>query len=89
MSVDWRSELKLCLKPEMLLASVVAGLVAGILAVTFMFSYSAVIFTGELAGFVPRATGQLLFGAVVIALTIGLFSRMQTLRIWLRKLTCL
>ncbi len=74
MSVDWRSELKLCLNPATLLASVIAGLVAGVLAVTSMFSYSAVIFTGELADYVPRATGQMLFGAVVIALVIGLFS---------------
>ena len=54
MSVDWRSELKLCLDPAKLLASIIAGLVAGVLAVTFMFSYSAVIFTGELADYVPR-----------------------------------
>jgi SulP family sulfate permease len=77
MTDDWRSELKLCLDPAMLLASVIAGLVAGILAVTFMFSYSAVIFTGELAGYVPRATGQMLFGAVVIALIVGLFSQFR------------
>ena len=77
MSVDWRSELKLCLDPATLLASVIAGLVAGVLAVTFMFSYSAVIFTGELADYVPRATGQMLFGAVVIALVIGLFSQFR------------
>ena len=77
MSVNWRSELKLCLDPATLLASVIAGLVAGVLAVTFMFSYSAVIFTGELADYVPRATGQMLFGAVVIALVIGLFSQFR------------
>ncbi len=77
MTVDWRSELKLCLNPATLLASVIAGLVAGVLAVTFMFSYSAVIFTGDLADYVPRATGQMLFGAVVIALIIGLFSQFR------------
>ena len=77
MSVDWRSELKLTLNPATLLASVIAGLVSGVLAVTFMFSYSAVIFTGELASYVPRATGQMLFGAVVIALVIGLFSQFR------------
>jgi len=58
MTVDWRAELKQCLDPATLLSSVIAGLVAGVLAVTFMFSYSAVIFTGELADYVPRATGQ-------------------------------
>ncbi len=60
-----------------MLASVTAGLVAGVLAVTFMFSYSAVIFTGDLASFVPRATGQMLFGAVVISLVVGLFSQFR------------
>jgi len=77
MTTDWRAELKQCLDPATLLASVIAGLVAGVLAVTFMFSYSAVIFTGELADYVPRATGQMLFGAVVIALIVGLFSQFR------------
>lgn len=42
-----------------------------------MFSYSAVIFTGKLSCYVPRATGQLLFGGVVIVLVIGLFSELR------------
>jgi hypothetical protein len=77
MSGDWRAELSQLLNPATLLASLTAGLVAGILAVTFMFSYSAVIFTGDLASYVPRATGQMLFGAVVISVVIGLFSQFR------------
>ena len=50
---------------------------AGVLAVTFMFSYSAVILTGELSEYVPRLTGQMLFGAVVISLIVGLFSQFR------------
>ncbi len=77
MSGDWHAELSRLLNPATLLASLTAGLVAGILAVTFMFSYSAVIFTGDLASYVPRATGQMLFGAVVISVVIGLFSQFR------------
>jgi SulP family sulfate permease len=77
MSSGWRRELSRSLNPETLLASLIAGLVAGVLAVTFMFSYSAVIFTGDLASYVPRATGQMLFGAVVISVVIGLFSQFR------------
>ena len=56
-------------------ASVLAGLVGGLLAVTFMFSYSAVVLTGDLEPYVPRLTGHFLLGAVILALVIGLSSR--------------
>ncbi len=77
MSSGWKQGVKENLGGEVVLPSITAGLVAGVLTVTFMFSYSAVIFTGELSGYVPRATGQLLFGGVVIALVIGLFSELR------------
>ena len=77
MQADWKKELKENVRGPVVVPSITAGLVAGVLTVTFMFSYSAVIFTGELAGYVPRATGQLLFGGVVIALVIGLFSELR------------
>lgn len=77
MSSGWKQEVKESLAGEVVLPSITAGLVAGVLTVTFMFSYSAVIFTGELSEYVPRATGQLLFGGVVIALVIGLFSELR------------
>ena len=70
MQTAWKKELKENLRGPVVLPSITAGLVAGVLTVTFMFSYSAVIFTAELSGYVPRATGQLLFGGVVIALVI-------------------
>ena len=57
--------------------SVVAGLVAGLLVVTFMFSFSAVIMTGELEVFVPRLTGHLLVGGVILALVVGLRSQFR------------
>src|SRR5210317_2387474 len=77
MQTGWKQELKENLRGAVVVPSITAGLVAGVLTVTFMFSYSAVIFTGELSGYVPRATGQLLFGGVVIALVIGLFSELR------------
>ena len=77
MQTGWKQELKENLRGPVVVPSITAGLVAGVLTVTFMFSYSAVIFTGELSGYVPRATGQLLFGGVVIALVIGLFSELR------------
>ncbi len=49
-------ELKASFAPDVLLPSVIAGIIAGILAITLMFSYSALIFTDELSSFVPRAT---------------------------------
>lgn len=55
--------------------SIIAGLVAGLLGVTFMFSFSAVILTGELAPFVPRLAGHLLLGGFVLALVAGLWSQ--------------
>ena len=66
-------ELKASFAPDVLLPSVIAGIVAGILAITFMFSYSALIFSDELSSFVPRATGNMLFGAVVISLAVAVF----------------
>jgi len=70
-------EVKASLAPSVLLPSVVAGLVAGILAITFMFSYSAVIFSDELAPFVPRLTGSMLLGAVIISVVVGLFGAIR------------
>jgi hypothetical protein len=60
MKTGWKNELRENLCGPVIVPSITAGLVAGILTVTFMFSYSAVIFTGELSGYVPQATGQLL-----------------------------
>lgn len=70
-------ELKASFAPDVLLPSVIAGIVAGILAITFMFSYSALIFSDELSSFVPRATGNMLFGAVVISLAVAVFGALR------------
>ena len=71
------SEIRESLRPDRLVPSIVAGVVAGILAITFMFSYSAVMFTEDLAIYVPRATGGMLFGGVVIAVMVSLFGAIR------------
>ena len=70
-------ELRATLHPDVLVPSLIAGIVAGILAITFMFSYSAVIFTEDLAVFIPRAAGGMLFGGVVIASVLAIFGRFR------------
>jgi sulfate permease, SulP family len=77
MSDEQRDNPQQFLNPAQLLSSIIAGSVAGVLSVTFMFSYSAVIFTGDLASYVPRATGQMLFSAVVISIIVALFSQFR------------
>jgi sulfate permease, SulP family len=71
------SEIRESLRPDRLVPSIIAGVVAGILAITFMFSYSAVMFTEDLAIYVPRATGGMLFGGVVIAVMVSLFGAIR------------
>jgi SulP family sulfate permease len=68
-----REEFRATFHPDVLVPSIIAGIVAGILAITFMFSYSAVIFTEDLAIFIPRAAGGMLFGGVVIAIVLAVF----------------
>lgn len=65
------------LRPDKMLPSLVAGLVAGILGVIFMFSYTAVIFVGDLADFVPIGTGFMLFGAIVTSTVLALFGTLK------------
>ena len=60
-----------------LIPSVLAGLVAGLLGVVFMFSYAAVILGGDMTTYVPRLAGHFLFGAVVVGLVIAVRSRFR------------
>jgi SulP family sulfate permease len=52
--------------PRQLLSSLIAGLVAGIIAVTVSAAFAALIFPGELAGYLPLGIGSMLFGSIVI-----------------------
>jgi SulP family sulfate permease len=52
--------------PRQLLPSLMAGLVTGIIAVTVSTAFAALIFSGELAGYLPLGIGFMLFGSIVI-----------------------
>ncbi len=47
-------------------ASISAGIVIGILALFMQASFAAIIFSGELASFLPQGMGVLLVGAIII-----------------------
>ncbi|UCH25390.1 MAG: SLC26A/SulP transporter family protein [Trueperaceae bacterium] len=58
----------------LLLPTLVGGLVAGFYVALFMFSYAAVIFTEDLAPFLPSGVGAMLVGSVVISIVMALRS---------------
>ena len=60
--------------PSRLLPSLTAGLVAGIITVMVEISFAALIFSGDLSGFVSSGIGLMLFGAVVIGVVVALTS---------------
>ena len=53
---------------------ITAGLVNGILIIIFQSAYAALIFSGDLAGFVAKGMGLMLFGAFVMGLTVAITS---------------
>ncbi len=55
-------------------ASLSAGLVVGILALFLQASFAAMIFSGELAEFLPQGMGILLLGALIMGLIVTLMS---------------
>lgn len=63
-------------KPDILLPSITAGLVAAIITISLEISLAALIFSGELSEFLAGGIGLMLFGAfamgIVIALTTSL-----------------
>jgi len=60
-----------------LLPSLTAGCILGILNVTFSISFAALIFSGELSGYVSQGIGFILFGAFVIGLVVSLTSSLS------------
>ena len=57
--------------------SLLTGLVAGLMAVTFMYSYSAVILADADQELIPRLTGHFFIGGIVISLIVGLTSQFR------------
>jgi SulP family sulfate permease len=62
------------LQPKRLVPSLVAGLVAGTVAILIEISFAALIFSGDLSAFVSNGIGFTLFGASLIGILIALFS---------------
>lgn len=59
---------------QRLLPSVTAGILIGFLVIFVEISFAALIFSGELSGYVSEGIGFLLFGAFVIGLVVALTS---------------
>ena len=70
-------EIRSDLTSSTLLPTIIAGLLSGVITITFMYSYTAVIFTGELTQFVPRATAHKLVGPIIISVIVGLFGQFR------------
>jgi sulfate permease, SulP family len=62
------------LKPNRLIASMIAGSVTGILSITSSIAFASLIFSGEFAAHAAAGIGFLLFGGIIIGLTASLFS---------------
>lgn len=68
------SQLQQAFHPSQLLPSLVAGLVVGVLAVVTAISYAALIFSGDLARYVPAGIGIALFSAGTVSVIVALTS---------------
>ena len=62
------------IQPSQLLAVLAAGLVVGIITASAKISFAILIFSGDLAGFVPSGIGLFLFGSLIATIVTGLTS---------------
>jgi SulP family sulfate permease len=62
------------LRPKLLIPSIAAGLVAGLIDIPIEISCAALIFSGALAGYVAGGIGLALFGCFVIGTVVALTS---------------
>ena len=67
-------QMKQALRPDRLLPSLTAGLVAGILIVSLEISFAALIFSGDLDRYISKGVGLTLFATCVIGLVTALGS---------------
>jgi len=61
------------IQPRRLVPSLTAGLVTGILEVTEVTAFAALIFSGDLGAYIPRGIGLMLMGSVVVVILTALF----------------
>lgn len=62
------------LRPQVLIPNVTAGLIAGLLTLTYSVSYAALIFSGDLAPYLSIGISSALVGAVVLGIIVALGS---------------
>lgn len=65
-------DLKTEFKPDILLPSITAGLIASIITISLEISLAALIFSGDLSQFLAGGIGLMLFGAFVMGIAISL-----------------
>ena len=61
------------IQPRRLLPSLAAGVVTGIIEVITAVAFAALIFSGDLAAYIPRGIGLMLVGTMIIASLTALF----------------
>lgn len=61
-------------QPQFLLANVSAGLVAGLVTLTYSISYAALIFAGDLAPYLPLGVSIALISTVILGASIACMS---------------
>ncbi|MGF1460296.1 MAG: SLC26A/SulP transporter family protein [Leptolyngbyaceae cyanobacterium] len=61
-------------RPQVLIPNVTAGLIAGLLTLTYSVSYAALIFSGDLAPYLSIGISSALIGTVVLGLIVALGS---------------
>ncbi len=61
-------------RPQVLIPNVTAGLITGLLTLTYSVSYAALIFSGDLSPYLSIGISSALVGAVILALIVALGS---------------
>ncbi|HEY9887811.1 MAG TPA: SulP family inorganic anion transporter [Candidatus Obscuribacterales bacterium] len=61
-------------QPQFLIPNITAGLIAGLLTLTYSVSYAALIFSGELSPYLTLGISSALVGAVVLGLMVAIGS---------------
>ncbi|NBD33840.1 MAG: hypothetical protein GVY17_12970, partial [Cyanobacteria bacterium] len=62
------------LEPQRLIPSLLAGAILGIMLISYSFSFSFLVFSGELSRFLPQYVGFSLLTSVVVALALAVSS---------------
>lgn len=62
------------LNPRRLLPTVTSGFIVGLLEVVMSLSFAALIFSGDLSGFLANGVGLVLFSGIIFGVMIALFS---------------